>query len=289
MPGPHGVLAAAAGNHAVALLVEEVDHVGVAVAGQAGEHRALVELVPFPLQELAAAAIAGVVGVDDQMAVEVHHQRRVLVVVGQRRDPAAIADREPLAALQGPHREAEPGEVARDAAAVVIGQQDRLVAQLLERLQRQVVRMAVRDPQVLAALDVVPLRARHLVAEPPAAEVGRALQPRVGGQHRATVMGDDAGVFRSSRSRGPCRRCIGCAVGRPWARVRDSVPRHLRAAGRPGTHEGATPWRGRAGSDAEPNERDLMPGSVRVHAPGTSCRCGSSLHQIRRHCPWTPP
>ena len=145
-------------------------------------------------QEVAGAAITGIVGVDDQIAVQLDEQHGVLVVVGDACNPQAWRQLRPLAVLQHTNVEAKPAKVASNAPAVVVSEQDLLVAQRLHRRQAQVVRMTVADPQELAVRHVLPLLGRNFVRQHPRTEVGRPEQPRVRRQHRATIVEDEAGV-----------------------------------------------------------------------------------------------
>jgi len=59
----------------------------------------------------------------------------------------------------------------------------------------QMIRVTVRDPDVLAACGVADLLLIHRMVERPAAEIARADQPRVGDQDRLAVLADlDGGI-----------------------------------------------------------------------------------------------
>ncbi len=179
----------------VPVLVEEVDHVGVAEAArQAHQERDLVALhdaanVAFP------AVIRGVGPVEDEAAVDVRQQHPVLVHVGDAIDPDPVAERNPRAVLEHAHVVALLDEVVANPVADVIGQEDLLAKQLRQRIRVEVIRMPVRDPDVFRGADRLQLRLGDLVRLPPAAEVRLVREPGIGDEHRpAPVVQDQDGV-----------------------------------------------------------------------------------------------
>src|ERR1700745_809916 len=76
----------------------------------------------------------------------------------------------------------------------MVWQQNGVAAELGDRIPVQVIRMAMREPCVAAAPDVLELLSGDLVGHPPAAEIGTALDPGIGGQDRVTVETGHRGV-----------------------------------------------------------------------------------------------
>ena len=183
-----------------AVLVDEVDHVGVAVAAQAQQER-LREMTDHPLHQVPPPAILRVVQVHDEAATDVDQQHRVLTLVGDAQHPHAVGDPHPRPVGQHLDAVAVAGELAGDPAADVVGQQDAGVAEQREGRRVQVVGVSVREPHRARSADGRVLGRRDLVREPPTAEIGRTAHPRIGREHRLRRRARRPSRSRWSRSR----------------------------------------------------------------------------------------
>ena len=81
--------------------------------------------------EAAPAAIAGIVEIQDQSAVDVADENSILIVVGDGEDADPRRELEPLAIAQDMYVEALLLQVVVDARALVIGDEHLLAAQQL--------------------------------------------------------------------------------------------------------------------------------------------------------------
>jgi hypothetical protein len=178
---------------ALSVLVEEIDHVRVVEPGEAQQERALV-LLHQAGDERHPAVPGGIVGVHHQRVADLDQEHRVLLVVGQAHDMDAGRERHPARGRQLVHVVALAREILADAAAGVRRDEDAPAAQQGQRIAVEVVGMAVREPYVSGAQDRRLLLRRHRVRQAPAAEIGRAGDPGIGGQHRLAVESDQGGV-----------------------------------------------------------------------------------------------
>ena len=105
------------------VVVDEVDHVGVAVPAETQEERPR-EGADHPLHEGSPPAVLRVVEVHHQPAAHVDEQHRVLALVGDAQHADAVGDPHPR--LVGEHLDAVAvaGEVPRDPATHVVGEED---------------------------------------------------------------------------------------------------------------------------------------------------------------------
>ncbi len=170
-----------------ALLVEEVDHVGVAVPHEPQQVRLRV-LAHDALHQRAPPVVGRVVEVHDQRAAHVDQQHRVLEHVGDAEHPHPVGQPHPLPVGEHLHAVAVTPEIVGDPAPDVVGQEDARVLEQREGSGVEVVGMAVREPHRSGGAHRLVLRRRDLVGQPPAAEVGAAANPRVAGQHRAVIV-----------------------------------------------------------------------------------------------------
>ena len=175
------------------LLVEEVDHVGVAVAHQPQQVRLRV-LTHDALHQRTPPVVGGVVEVDDECAAHVDQQHRVLQDVGDAQHPHPIGQPHPPPVGEHLHAVAVTPEVVGDPAADVVGQKDARLLEQGKRRRIEVIGVAVREPHRAGVAHRMVLGRRDLVGQPPAAEVGAAPDPRVAGQHGAVVVHHDGRV-----------------------------------------------------------------------------------------------
>jgi len=174
-------------------LVEQIDHVGVAVAREPQQVRLRV-LAHEPAHERPPAALPGVVQVHHQAAADVNEEDGVLVPVGDGDDVQARRELDPLPTGEDSQVKPLIDEVAADAAPHVVREEQRRLAQPLQRLEAQVIGVAVRDPDVGARRDGGALLLRDRMGPRPAPEVCASADPGIGRQHRTPVIGDDRRV-----------------------------------------------------------------------------------------------
>ena len=175
-------------RYAAPILVEKVDHVGIAEAARQGEKKGHVVALDGLSNEALPAVIAGVVTVEHQPPVDVDEQNRVLVQIRDAQCPDAIGKWIPLAVGHCPNVEALFAQRIVDPLADMIRQKDGLAAQLLERFRLKMVGVTVRQPHILGIPDRRELFRRDLVREAPTAEIGAAGDPRIGDQDRRTLV-----------------------------------------------------------------------------------------------------
>ena len=200
----------------VPLLVEEVDHVRVAVTGEAHEERLLV-IARHVRHERAPAAIGGVVEVDDEPAVHVRAEDRVLVVVADTHHLDPVGELLPDPVTHDVRVVSLVLQFRQDPTAVMIREQDLLAFEQLERGQAQMIRMPMRQPDVAASEDGLALLLGDRVRQSPAAEVSAPLDPWVRGEKGLTIVEDQGRVARGVKSdfHDDSIGALGSAIHRP--------------------------------------------------------------------------
>ena len=205
-----------------AVLVDEVDHVGVAVPTEAQQER-LRERTDHPLHQVPPPAILRVVEVHHEAATDVDQQHRVLALVGDAQHPHAVGDPHPRPVGQHLDAVAVTAELAGDPAADVVGQQDAGVAEQREGRRVQVVGVPVREPHRARGADGHVLGRRDLVREPPTAEIGRTAHPRIGREHGLAVVHDDRRVPDGLEAELHRQHSRVCAIPHPGTAVPPNV------------------------------------------------------------------
>ena len=180
-------------RYPLALLVDEVDHVGIAEPAQSQEERTR-ERPDHALHEATPTSVLRIIEVHHQPAVDVDEQHRVLPRVGDAQHPHPVGD--PYPRLVGQHLDpvSVAGQIPGNTAADVIGQQDPGIAEQWQRRRVEVVRVPVGEPDCAGDPDGGVLLRRDLVRQAPTPEVGRPADPGIGGQDRLPVVHDDRGV-----------------------------------------------------------------------------------------------
>jgi hypothetical protein len=145
-----------------------------------------------------AIAAAGVVKIDEKPLVDVDQEDAVL---DHGRDAKHAHPRrkfDPLPVGQDRDCKSLRAQIVRDAAADMIGEQDVPAVQLLQAVAVEMVRMAVREPDVFGVQDVILAVGRNAVAQAPTAEIGGVLvaEPGIGGEDRLVVIGNEGRVAR---------------------------------------------------------------------------------------------
>src|SRR3954447_1542799 len=82
----------------------------------------------------------------------------------------------------------------------MVGKQYFLIAKKVERFQVQVVRMAVREPDVAARPGCCHLLFRYFMRQRPTAEISAADNPRVGHEHGDAVVANNCRISDSIKA-----------------------------------------------------------------------------------------
>src|SRR5215471_9959108 len=138
--------------------------------------------------------VTSVIGIDYKHAIDVDQQHGILEKIGDAHHLDVRRQLPPAPIGKDLHLVATPDQVVVDARAGVVWQQDDVAAELGKGIRVQVIGVAVREPDVTAAEDVIELLWRNLVRHSPATEIGTAPDPGIGSQDRITVETAERGI-----------------------------------------------------------------------------------------------